>query len=397
MENQDVYDNKDTIRVLAPQDWTRRNFLRLAAMAGGAAALSINGISPAFAETDLAAHAKSAAAGASLGDDLFIYSWAGYANPAVLEGFTAGAGPRIQVATFDSVEAAIAKLQISDGSADYDIVVVGDAYVKQMVERKLIQQLDHSKIPHLANLRAEFRDPPFDAGNRYTVMKNFGTIGILYNHTVIKEEVKSWDDFFRVAALPEVSGRVSVLNDQPSVFGLVFWREGKDYNTGDVARLEYARDVLLKELIPHLKAFDANPVQGMLNGDYVLAQGYLGSSRHIFEQDPDSYTWVYPTPQCVIWSDHYAIPSGSKNVAAAHAFINYMLDPDVAVEEVAYIGYDTGVAGVVDKLPADIVRKDMIVFPDGVAERLVFQRVEGSNPSKRIDIFNELKAAAAKG
>ncbi|MER9565466.1 MULTISPECIES: extracellular solute-binding protein [unclassified Mesorhizobium] len=389
-------DSNGTIRILASQEWTRRNFLRLATMAGGAAALSVNGISAAFAETDLPAHAKAAAGAAKLGDSLFIYSWAGYANPAVLEGFSAGAGPRVQVATFDSVEAAIAKLEIS-GSADYDIVVLGDAYVKQTVERKLIQPLDHAQIPNLENLRTDFRDPPFDPGNRYTVMKNFGTIGILYNHTVVKDEIKSWDDFFRAAALPDVSGRVSVLNDQPSVFGLVFWREGKDYNTGDVARLEHARDVLLKELVPHLKAFDANPVQGMLNGDYVLGQGYLGSCRHIFEQDPDSYTWVYPTPQCVIWSDHYAVPTGSKNVTAAHAFINYMLDPDVAAEEVAFIGYDTGVKGVVEKLPANLVRKDMIVFPDGVAQRLVFQQVEGSNPSKRIEMFNEIKAAASRG
>jgi spermidine/putrescine transport system substrate-binding protein len=99
----------------------------------------------------------------------------------------------------------------------------------------------------------------------------------------------------------------------------------------------------------------------------------------------------------VIWSDHYAVPTGSKNVAAAHAFINYMLDPDVAAEEVAFIGYDTGVKGVVEKLPATLVRKDMIVFPDGVAQRLVFQQVEGSNPSKRIELFNEIKAAASRG
>ena len=152
----------------------------------------------------------------------------------------------------------------------------------------------------------------------------------------------------------------------------------------------------MKDLIPHLKAFDANPVQGLLNGDYVLSQGYLGSSRHIFEQDPDSYTWVYPEPQCVLWSDHYAVPSGSKNTAAAHAFINYMLDPDVAAAEVAHIGYDTGVKGVIEKLPDDLVRKDMIVFPEGVTERLVYQKVEGSNPTLRIQIFNELKAAAAR-
>lgn len=384
------------IRILASEGWTRRNFMKLAAIAGSAAALSINGISIAEAATDaeLAEKAKAAKGSADIGDQLYIFSWADYANPAVLDAFGKGAGARIQIATFDSVEAAIAKLEISGDAAGYDIVVVGDAYVEQMITRKLIQPLDHSKLPNLPNLNDQFQNLPFDPGNKYTVMKNFGTIGILYNSTVIKDEIKSWDDFFKVAASDVASGRVSVLNDQPSVFGLVFWREEKDYNTGDAAKLDHAKDVLMKELIPHLKAFDASPVQGLLNGDYVLSQGYLGSSRHIFEQDPNSYTWVYPEPQCVLWSDHYAIPTSAKHGAAAHAFINYMLDPDVAATETAHIGYDTGVKGVIDKLPADVVRKDMIVIPPDVIKRQVFQKVEGSNPDLRIKIYNELKAAA---
>ncbi|MGQ3212389.1 polyamine ABC transporter substrate-binding protein [Shinella sp.] len=388
--------NDKDIRILASETWTRRNFMRLAAMAGGLATLSINGVALAAAPEGLVEKAKSLKGDATLGDTLFIYSWADYANPDVLDAFSKGAGPRIEIATFDSVEAAIAKLEIAGGSSGYDIVVVGDAYVEQMIARKLIQKLDHSKLPNLQNLRDEFRSLPFDPDNQYTVMKNFGTIGILYNSKIVTEEIKTWDDFFRVAATEVASHRVAVLNDQPSVFGLVFWREGKDYNTGDEKRLREAKDVLTKELIPHLKAFDANPVQGLLNGDYVLAQGYLGSSRHIFEQDPDSYTWVYPEPQCVLWSDHYAVPTGSKNADAAHAFINYMLDADVAAAEVAHIGYDTGVKGVIEKLPADIVRKDMIVFPEGVTDRLIYQKVEGSNPTLRIEIFNELKAAAAQ-
>ncbi len=391
--------NDDTdqqeIRILASEAWTRRNFIKLAGMAAGAAALSINGISIAEAADDsLIAKAKAAKGSADIGDQLYMFSWADYANPDVLDAFGKGAGARIQVATFDSVEAAIAKLEISGGSSGYDIVVLGDAYVQECISRRLIQPLDHSKISNLANLEDSFRKLPFDPGNKYTIIKDFGTIGILYNSSIIKEEIKSWDDFFRVAASDTASGRVSVLADQPSVFGLVFWRDGKDYNTGDPAKLNHAKDVLMKELIPHLKAFDANPVQGLLNGDYVLSQGYLGSSRHIFEQDPKDYTWVYPEPQCVLWSDHYAIPTSSKHVEAAHAFINYVLDPDVSAAEAGHIGYDTGVKGVVDKLPANIVRKDMIVIPPDVIKRQVFQQVGGSNPDLRIKIYNELKAAA---
>ncbi|PLU55241.1 hypothetical protein BMJ24_20975, partial [Sinorhizobium medicae] len=85
---------------------------------------------------DLAEKARSLKGDADLGDTLFIYSWADYANPDVLDAFSNGAGPRIEIATFDSVEAAIAKLEISGGSAGYDIVVVGDAYVEQMINRK---------------------------------------------------------------------------------------------------------------------------------------------------------------------------------------------------------------------------------------------------------------------
>ncbi|RWI88951.1 spermidine/putrescine ABC transporter substrate-binding protein [Mesorhizobium sp.] len=383
------------LRVLASEEWTRRNFLKMATMAVGAAALPF---APAMASEDLVKHATEAAKPAGkLGDSLFFFGWSNTINTDNMQAFTTATGARVQVSTFDSVESAIAKLEIAKETAGYDLFVVGDAYVKSVIDRKLVQPLDHSLLPNLANLGDAARNASYDPGNKYTVLKYGGTEGFLYNKEVIKEDLRSWDDFFRVAAMPEVSGKVSVLNDSPSVLGLVFWREGKDYNTGDPEKLNRAKEILIKELAPHIKDFTARPIQGLLSGDFVLSQGYNGNSRHIFEQDPSRFAWVFPTPQCVGWSDNWSIPVGAKNVAAAHAWINYMLDPIVSAGEAAFNGYDTGVKGVIDAIPDSVVRKDIIVITPEVQARLVGQTLDGVNASLREQIYNEVKAAASRG
>ncbi len=110
--------------------------------------------------------------------------------------------------------------------------------------------------------------------------------------------------------------------------GLVFWREGIDWNTTDEEHLDHAEQVLKDELVPHIKAFDSYPAAAMLEGAYVLSQAWNGDARVAVVEDPERYKWVLGAPKTELWIDTWAILADAAHPEAAHAWINYILEPE---------------------------------------------------------------------
>jgi spermidine/putrescine transport system ATP-binding protein len=189
---------------------TRRRFL-LGAMAAGIAP----GLLACGGESETAGGGSSAG---GVGDQLNMYTWAEYDDPAVLEGFTSEIGPRLQIDTYGSNEEMIAKLVAAKGTSGYDIVVPTGTFVPQMVQNGLLEELDLSRIPNLSNLQSEFADQAWDPGNKHSVCKDWGTTGYVYDTTAIDRELTSWADFLD-AAQNEAAGKTTVLDDPKEVLG----------------------------------------------------------------------------------------------------------------------------------------------------------------------------------
>lgn len=374
------------LKILVPRAaLTRRRFLGVSA--GALAGFTLLGACGTDDDTEGSASGSGGGGGGG-SRKLHLYTWAEYSDPANLEAFG-----DVTVDAFDSNEQAIAKLELAKGSSGYDIVVPTGSFVPQMVSKGLLQELDRSKIPNFENLEDAYLDQSWDPGNRYTVLKNIGTTGYVYDTSVITDELEGWAGFFEAAARPEVSGKVSALGAPGDVTGMWFWREGIDWNTTDPAQLDAAEQALLEELVPHLKAFDSYPSTGMLEGSYVLSQAWNGDARIAVVEDPERYRWVLGGPKTEIWADTWAIAAGAKNVDAAHAFIDYMLDPEVSAKELEYHGYPTGVQGVEELLPDDLPGRELIFLSAEEQERLVPGEVNEAQ-DRVVEIFNNLEAAA---
>ena len=223
--------DKPIVRLLVPDHLarylSRRLFLRRVGL--GAATLGLGGFAAACGGDDdddaegdgggdgttTSAAASDGSAGGAVEGTLSVYSWAEYSDPANFEAFTSEVGPTIALDNYDSNEAMIAKLELAGGSAGYDIVVPTSGFLTQMVDKSLLMELDMSKIPNAANQDqaiVELKNAPtHDPGGKYAVVKDWGSTGYLYDTTVIEEELADWADFFRAAALPNVTGLVSVL------------------------------------------------------------------------------------------------------------------------------------------------------------------------------------------
>jgi spermidine/putrescine transport system substrate-binding protein len=289
----------------------------------------------------------------------------------------------------------IAKLDLAGASAGYDIVVPTSGFIPLMVAKDLLLELDLSRIPNVANV-----DPAIAALHnaegieaKYSVVKDWGSTGWVYDTSVITTPIETWGDFMTAAAQDGVSGLVSILGAPGDVTGIVFWRDGIDWNTTDPADLDHAEQVLLEELAPHIKAFDSYPGVTLVAGEYVLSQAWNGDARVAVIEDPERYKWGLGAPKTELWVDTWAVLKAAPHVDAAYAWINNILDPQVSAKEIEYHGYNTAVVGTESYLPADLANPEIIFFTEEEKTRLVPGKVTEAQ-DRIVEIYNKLKAAA---
>jgi spermidine/putrescine transport system substrate-binding protein len=388
----------DEVRILVPRaSIARRGFLGLGAAGlaswllaacggdggGGGSRTQVTAPPVAKAPTDLE-------------DALNIYSWADYSNPDNIKAFqTANDNIKVKVDTYDSNEAAIAKLELAGAKAGYDVIVPTGVFIPQMVQKGLLAELDKTKLPNLKNLDPAYLDQPWDPGNKYSVVKDWGSTGFIYDKEALETApTPDWAGFFAAAKAEGVSGKVSVLDVPGDVAGIAFWREGIDWNTTNPADFTTAEEILREELVPHLKAFNSFPRDGLLNGEFVLSQVYNGDARQVMLEEPDRFTWVLGAPKTELWIDNWCILKGATHPEAAHAFINNILDPKVSAAEIDYHGYNTAINGTQEFLPDDLELKEIIYFTPDEVSRLVAGST--ANQAQVTKLHNALKAAAAR-
>ena len=226
-----------------------------AATAGNTAASGSGGTTGAGATTG------ATVAGVDPGAKSFnLYTWAEYDDPDLMKSFGT-----ITIDVYNSNEEAVAKLEAAKGTSGYDMVVPSGPYVPQMVAKDLLEPLDLSLVPNFGNLAPQYTNQSFDPGNKYSVCKDFGSTGWIYDNTVIKTPITSWSDFIKVAQ-NEASGQMSVLEAAPDVCGIYFWANGIDWNTENTAELDACEDVIVNQLAPHIRPSTRIPASSWRRG-----------------------------------------------------------------------------------------------------------------------------------
>ncbi|CAL4858884.1 spermidine/putrescine ABC transporter substrate-binding protein [Microbacterium sp. MM2322] len=387
------------IRILAHADAvplirreiTRRNVLGLAALGGAAALLAA--CTPGGGSS---AGPQAQASGGALEDAVSVYTWGDYDSPDVVSGFTKTLGPKVSLDSYSSNEELIAKLVAAKGTSGYDIVVPTGVFIPQMIENGLLTKLNKDLIPNLSQLDPTSLGRAWDPQNEYSVCKAWGTTGFVYDKTVITRELSTWSDFFD-AAKKEASGRTSMSDDPAGIVGSYFWANDLDWNTTDADALEAARTFLVQEVAPHISAFDSYPgTNAIPQGTQVLMQAWNGDARLglLNSSEPDRWQWVLPGPVTELWMDNWAIAAGAPHPEAAHAFINYSLEPDNLALALDYIGYNVGGKDMEQAAKdAGMQLTDLIFFTDTQLATMKEQELNDSQTT-RVEIWNEMKAAA---
>ncbi|MBJ7259324.1 MAG: spermidine/putrescine ABC transporter substrate-binding protein [Chthoniobacterales bacterium] len=317
-------------------------------------------------------------------DTLNLFCWTEYVPQAVIDKFTEETGIKVTVENYSSNEEMLAKLLA--GGGDYDLIQPSEYTVQAMVKEDLLQPLDHGKIPNLKNLAPEFRNMPFDPGNKYSVPWMAGFVGIVYNAETVTTPVVGYNDVFT----PEHAGRIVALDDPREIVSWAFATTGLPIN--DVTDENLAKvKPLLKDWISKVKVFDSDsPKNSLSNGDTDIGVVWSGEGAILFNENP-KFQWVLPAEGFHMFVDSLAVPKNARNQDLAERFINFILRPDISKMISAEFPYYNPNAAARELL-TDAERNNPASYPPGldVTKGQLFQDI-GEQGSKIDEFITSLK------
>ena len=306
-----------------------------------------------FAKTLLAMTLAGTVAGAAQAQEkvLHVYNWSDYIAEDTLENFTKETGIKVVYDVFDSNEVLEAKLLA--GSSGYDVVVPSNPFLAKQIKAGVFQKLDKSKLPNWENLDKDLLKAldPSDPGNQYSIPYMWGTIGIGYNVDKVKAvlgdnaPVDSWDLVFKPENIEKLkSCGVSFLDSPTEILPAALHYLGYAPDSGKADELKKAEELFM-QIRPHVAYFHSSKyISDLANGESCVAIGYSGDiyqAKARAEEAGNGVNVGYKIPKEGAGSffDMLAVPADAKNVDSAHAFINYLLRPEVIAAVSDYVGY----------------------------------------------------------
>ena len=404
-------EKKPQLRMLAPEGF-REKLTRRAFLQGGTAIAGFALVAAACGSSSDGDSADAGGENLASGDwsrvinqasgTLAMYTWGDYNDPDLVGALAASTlSVTMKVDYYGSNEDLITKLATSGGSSGFDIVVPTGPYVPQMIEKGLIQKLDKSLIPNMVNVDPNYLGQSWDPTNDYSVCKNWGTTGFIYDTSKISKELTTWQDFIDTC-MGEASGNCSVIDAAPNYCGMWFWANGINWNTEKKEDIDACEKFLVEEFAQHIKAFDSYPSTKLAEGAFSIAMAWNGDARQAFTRieeaggDPSVWKWVLGTPNTELWMDTYCVAAGAPNPEAAHAWINWDLIPEVSIKDLSYHGYHTGMKNMSDliaEIAPDLTRGEIIFYDD---DQIATMQTQVITPAldRLIDILNKSKAKA---
>jgi putrescine transport system substrate-binding protein len=330
---------------------------------------------------------------------LNVYNWSDYVEPTVIEAFTKETGIKVRYDTFDANETLETKLLA--GKSGYDIVVPTAYFLERQIKAGVFQKLDKSKLKNLGNVWPEIavRLATYDPGNQYAVNYMWGTTGIGYNvkkaRDVLKGEepvdaaMASWDMVFKSENLARFKAcGVHMLDSADDIMPAALHYLGLDPNTTQQADLEKAADLVAK-VRPSVRKFNSSEyLNALASGEICLIVGWSGDIKQAQKRAAEAkggieIGYAIPKGGAQMFFDNFAIPKDARNVAEAHAFIDYMLRPEAAAKNSNFLGYANGnIASqpLLDKAVLD----DRTVYPDAETMKSLYLITAHDQKTQRV-------------
>lgn len=282
----------------------------------------------------------------TIGGELNILNWGEYIDPELIELFEEETGVKVNYIEMTSNEEMLIKLNSPD--CVYDLCFPSEYTIEKLMANDMLYPLDMSKIPNATKNIDEKQfaiTNEFDPGNTYSLPYMWGTVGILYNTTLVDEPVTSW----KILWDEKYAGQIWMYDSVRDSIGITLKMLGYSLNTRNAEEVAAARDALIAQK-PLLKGYGTDNMRSsMTNGKAALCVIYSGDAFCCMDENED-LDFAVPEEGSNVWYDNVIIPKSSKNLEAAHAFINFLNDGNIAARNTEYIYYSTPNAAAMERL-----------------------------------------------
>ena len=276
--------------------------------------------------------------------EVYVYNWGEYIDEAVITMFEEETGIKVVYDMFETNEEMYPVIEA--GGVNYDVICPSDYMIQKMIENDLLAELNFDNIPNISEIDPEFmeRSKAFDPENKYSVPYTWGTVGILYNTSMVAPEdvptkwADLWDEKFK--------GEILMQDSVRDAFMVALKSLGYSMNTKSESELQEAKGLLIQQK-PLVQAYVVDQVRDkMIGGEAAIGVIYSGEMLYIQDEvaslglDYD-LEYVLPEEGANVWIDSWVIPKNAKNKENAEKWIDFLCRPDIAKMNFEYINYST--------------------------------------------------------
>ena len=300
------------------------------------------------------------ACGAKDENTVYVYNWGEYIDPEVITMFEEETGIKVVYDEFETNEVMFPKVEA--GASVYDVICPSDYMIQKMLDNDMLAEINWDNVPNAkANIGAQYyeQSKSFDPENKYSVPYCWGTVGILYNKTMVNGPIDSWNVLWDEQCKDNILMQDSVRD----AFMVSLKRNGHSMNSVNESELEAAKNELIAQK-PLVQAYVVDQVRDKMIGDEA-AIGVIYSGEAIFTQrENPNLEYAIPKEGTNVWIDSWVIPKNCQNKENAEKWIDFMCRPDIALLNFDYITYSTPNDAARELIEDEDIKNSTIAFPD---------------------------------
>ena len=292
--------------------------------------------------------------------EVIVYNWGEYIDPEVLELFEEETGIKVVYDEFETNETMYPKIEA--GASQYDLVCPSDYMIDKMIQNGLLAELNFDNIPnakqYIGNEYYE-QSREFDPENKYSIPYCWGTVGILYNKTMVSEPITSWDVLWD----SQYGNNILMQDSVRDAFMVALKRNGNSMNSTDDAELTAAKDSLIEQK-PLVQAYVIDQVRDkMIGNEAAIGVIYSGEAIYTQRENPD-LVYIIPEEGTNLWIDSWVMLKNAPNKENAEKFLDFLCRPEIALKNFEYITYSTPNTGAREMIEDEAIKNSPIAFPD---------------------------------
>lgn len=291
--------------------------------------------------------------------EVIVYNWGEYIDPDTIAMFEEETGIKVIYDEFETNEVMYPKVEA--GATAYDVICPSDYMIQKMIDNDLLAEINFDNVPNSKNIGSQYfeQSREFDPENKYSVPYCFGTVGILYNRTMVDEPVDSWSILWDEKYADNILMQDSVRD----AFMVALKRNGNSMNSLDEGELEAAKNSLIEQK-PLVQAYVIDQVRDkMIGNEAAIGVIYSGEAIYTQRENPD-LEYVIPKEGTNVWIDSWVIPKNAPNKENAEKFIDFMCRGDIALMNFTYITYSTPNVAAQALIEDEDIKNSEIAFPD---------------------------------